>query len=92
MPNNMYKAQTCASLHYSTDKCTGRWCCESTPKAELPDPRKSLASDIPSCAIEQDNQEIRQDDHYSQHVSNQASNALSNFHLFKFHVYLISYT
>ena len=41
---------------------------------ELPEPRGSLAIDIPSRVIEQANQEIQQDDHHSQHVSNQASN------------------
>ena len=40
-------------LFDSTDKCTGGWCCESTPKNELPDPRGSLADNIPSHAIEQ---------------------------------------
>ena len=35
----------------SPDKCTGWWHCVSTPKDELPDPRGSLANDIPSCAI-----------------------------------------
>ena len=39
---------------------------------KLPEPRGSLESDIPSCAIEQPNQEVRQDDHHSQHASNQA--------------------
>ena len=27
-------------------KCTGQWCCGSTPKDELPDPRGSLAKTI----------------------------------------------
>ena len=40
----------------STDECTGRWCRGSTPKDELPEPRGSLANDIPSHAIEQVNQ------------------------------------
>ena len=39
----------------STDECTGRWHCGSTLKDELPEPRGSLANDIPSCAIEQAN-------------------------------------
>ena len=79
--NNVYKTQTCASLYYlndSTDywQCTGRWCCRCTAEDELrtPDPRRSLASDIPFHAIEQANQEVRQDDCHSQHTSNQASN------------------
>ena len=25
-------AQTCTSFYYSTNKCTGGWCCGSTPK------------------------------------------------------------
>ena len=54
----MYEAQTCTSFYYSTGKCTGQWCCGSTPKDELPGPRGSLANDIPSHAIEQANQEI----------------------------------
>ena len=57
----------CASC---TDKCTGQWCCGSTSKDELPEPRGSLANEIPSCAIEQANQEVQQDDHHSQHGSN----------------------
>ena len=68
----------CASfycLNDSTEKCTGRWRYGSTPKDALPDQRGSLANDMPSCAIEQANQEFRQDDHYSQHASNQVSNA-----------------
>ena len=48
---------------------------QSTLKDELPEPRGSLANDIPSRAIERANQEVRQDDQHSQHVSNQASNA-----------------
>ena len=46
-------------------------CCESTSKDELPQPRGSLATNnIPSHAIEQDNQEFQQDDRHSQHASN----------------------
>ena len=45
-----------------------------TAEDELPEPRGSFVNDIPSCAIEQANQEVRQDDHHSQHTSNQASN------------------
>ena len=44
--------------------------CESTLKDELPQPRGSLANNMPSCAIEQANQEFRQDDRHSQHASN----------------------
>ena len=69
--NNMYEAQTCAySILISV--ATGWWHCGSTPKDELPDPRRSLANGIPSHAIEQANQEVWRDDHHSQHVSNQA--------------------
>ena len=61
----------------STDKCTGWWGHGSTPKDKLSDhePRGPLANNIPSCAIEQANQEVWQDDHHSQHALNQASNA-----------------
>ena len=54
----------CALFYYfildtsSTNKCTGKWCCGSTPKDELPEPRGSLANNIPSCALEQANQEV----------------------------------
>ena len=58
-----------------TDKCTGLWCCGSTSKDELSEPRGSLASNIPSSAIEQAKQKVRQDNHHSQHESNQTSNA-----------------
>ena len=44
--------------------------CESTSKDELPQPRGSLANNIPSRAIEQANQEFQQDDRHSQHASN----------------------
>ena len=44
-------------------------------KDELPELRGSLANDIPSHAIEQANQEVRQDNCHSQHTSNKASNA-----------------
>ena len=44
--------------------------CESTSKDELPQPRGSLANNIPSRAIEQANQEFGQDDHHSQKASN----------------------
>ena len=79
--NNVYEAHMCASLYYfildtsSTDKCTGQWHHGSIVKDELPEPRGSLANDIPSCATEQANQEVRQGDRHSQHMSNQASNA-----------------
>ena len=62
--NNVYEAQTCTLFYYfilvtsSTDKCTGRWHRGSTPKDELPEPRGSLANDVPSCAIEQTNYEV----------------------------------
>ena len=61
--NNMYKAQTYTSFHYSNDKYTGQWHCESTLKDELPDPRESLVNEIPSHTIEQANQETQQDNH-----------------------------
>ena len=44
--------------------------CESTSKDELPQPRGSLANNIPLHAIEQANQEFRQDDCHSKHASN----------------------
>ena len=46
--------------------------CESTLNDELriPQPRGSLANNIPLHAIEQANQEFRQDDRHSQHTSN----------------------
>ena len=44
--------------------------CASTSKNELPQPRGSLTNNIPSRAIEQANQEFRQDDRHSQHTSN----------------------
>ena len=44
--------------------------CESTLKDEVPQPRGSLANNIPSHTIDQANQEFRQDDRHSQHVSN----------------------
>ena len=43
---------------------------ESTLKDELPQPRGSLTNNIPLCAIEQANQEFRQDCRHSQHASN----------------------
>ena len=57
--DNVYETQMCASFYYSSDKCAGQWRCGSTPKDELADPRGSLINDIPSCAIEQANQEVR---------------------------------
>ena len=45
-----------------TVKYTGRWCCERTPKNELPDPREALANHIPSHAIVQAIQKVQQDD------------------------------
>ena len=53
-----------------TDKCTGRWCCGSTSKNELPEPRESLANDMPSSAIEKADQDVQQDDRHLQHVLN----------------------
>ena len=44
--------------------------CESTSKDELPQPRGSLANNIPSRATEQANQQFRQNDRHSQHASN----------------------
>ena len=44
--------------------------CESTSKDELPQPRGSLANNIPLRAIEQANQEFQQDYRHSQHASN----------------------
>ena len=44
-----------------------------TSKNKLPEVREPLADNIPSHAIEQANQEVRQDDHHSQHIPNQAS-------------------
>ena len=41
-----------------------------TPKDEIPVQRGSLANDILYRAIEQANQEFRQDDCHSQHASN----------------------
>ena len=49
--------------------------CGSTPKDELHDLTGSFANNIPFLAIEQANREVQQDDHHSQHTSNQASNA-----------------
>ena len=40
-------------------KCTGRWCCGSTPKDKLADARQFLANDIPCHAIEQANEEVQ---------------------------------
>ena len=65
----------CTSFCYSTDKCTGRWCCENTLKDGLSDPRGSLANKIPSRAIAQANQEVHQDGHHSEDAPNQASKA-----------------
>ena len=44
--------------------------CESTLKDKLPQPRGSLANNVPLHAIDQANQEFRQDDRHSQHASN----------------------
>ena len=72
---HVYEAQMCTLFYYSIDKCTGQLCCRSIPKVGLPDPKGSLANKIPSHAIEQTNQAVRQEDHHSQHTSNQTSNA-----------------
>ena len=78
----LYVTITCTRLKHEFHfivvliaKCTGKWYCESFPKDELPDPRWFVANNIPSHAIEQANQEVRQDDYHSQQESNQASNA-----------------
>ena len=69
----MYGTQMCVSLYLLIvlisvqDDGDG---CESTSKDELPQPRGSLANNIPSHAIEQANQEFRQDCRHSQHLSN----------------------
>ena len=66
-----------------TDKCTDDGDgCESTSMDELPQPRGSLANNIPSRAIEQANQEFRQDDRHSQH----ARQMYSYFRMFNFRV------
>ena len=59
--NNAYEAHMCIRfilLVDCSDKCTGRWCCGSTSKDELPEPRGSLGNNIPSRAIEQANREV----------------------------------
>ena len=63
--NNVYKAQMCTSLYYSTDKCTGKLPFGSTPKDGLTDPRGSLVNQIPYHAKEQTNQDIQQEHHHS---------------------------
>ena len=55
--------------------------CESTSKDALPQPRGSLANNIPSCGIEQANQEFRQDDRHSN-----MRKMHSNFRIFIFRV------
>ena len=44
--------------------------CESTSNDELPQPRGSLANNVPSRATEQANQDFQQDNRHSQHSSN----------------------
>ena len=59
--NNVYEVQTCVYfilLVDCTDKCAGQWCCGSTWKDELPEPRGFLANDMPSHVIEQAIQEV----------------------------------
>ena len=73
--NSMYKAQMCTSIYYSTDKCAGQWHFGNAPNDGISDSRGSSANEIPSCPIEQANQEVQQEDCHSQHASNQASNA-----------------
>ena len=96
----MYVTITCMRLKHAlhciivaTGNCTGQWHCQSTPKDGLPTPR-GLANEILFCAIEQADQEVQQEYHNLQHVSNQALNAqlVGNFRIFQFCVYLISYT
>ena len=53
--------------------------------------RQSLVNKIPSLAIEQANQEFQQEDRYWQHVPTKHW-MHGNFRIFKFCVYLISYT
>ena len=77
--NNVYEAQTCASFYYlivliSVQDDMALWKYFKL-KDKLPKPRGSLANNIPSRAIEQANQEVRQNDRHSQHTSNKAPNA-----------------
>ena len=77
--NNVYEAQTHASFYYlivriSVQDDMALWKYFKM-KDELPEPRGSLANNIPSCAIEQANQEVRQNDRHLQHTSNQVPNA-----------------
>ena len=66
---------------WSTNKCTGQWHCGSTTKDELPDPRGSLANDIPSHAIEKPIKKF--DMMITIHNTRQTH---SDFSVFKFHV------
>ena len=61
---------------------------EASSKGWITYSRWSLANEIPSYAIEQANQEVQQEDHHRQTKHKMHS----NFHTFKFCVYLISYT
>ena len=72
-------------------KYTGQWCCAgSTSKDRLPDPRGSLANNVPCRAIEQVSQEV--DKTTAIHNTHQTKCQLhSIFCIFKFRVYLISY-
>ena len=65
----MYVTITCTRLKRAF-RFISCWIAESTSKDELPQPRGSLANNIHSRAIEQANQEFRQDNRHSQHVSN----------------------
>ena len=87
----MFEAQMCTLLYYSTDKCTGQWHCGSTLKDGLPDPGGSLANIIPPCAIEQP---IKSFDKRTtiHNICQTKHQTHSNFCIFKFCVYLISYT
>ena len=58
--------------------------CESTSKDELPQPKGSLANNIPSRAIEQANQEFRQDNPAI--AIHNTCQTHSNFRIFKFRV------
>ena len=67
--NNVYEAQISTLFHCSIDKCIGRLCCGNALKDGLPNPRGSLANEIPSHAIEQTNQDVQQEDRHSQYMS-----------------------
>ena len=95
--HNMYKAQTCTLFYYSTaDKCIGDgaavkvlWRIDYLRDYLI---KRVFIKQKPSHAIEQANQEVQQEDHHSQHESNQARQMHSNFRIFEFRVYLNLYT